>query len=591
MNILGIISVEVAGNPAACLLKDGKLVAFAEEERFVRVKQARGYFPSRAIQYCLDEGEITLENIDYIAYGWDSNLYKFKFPVYLATNFIKHKLFRRHKSHLNYLESKSSDIGSAALSGIKSLICYHPKNVKENIVLGLREIGYIGKRIPPIIFVKHHLAHAATAYYCSGFDESAVLTADGHGEENTIVISHGKGDQVNILKEINIPNSLGWFYSMFTEFLGFDPNEGEVKLMGLTPYGKENDSVKSIIDEILVITSEGISLNTDYTFYNKRSYGKFFSDLLVQQLGHPRGKNEEITQFHKDIAFAVQVRLQEAVIHLSKMALRMTGSKNLCLAGGVALNCKMNGELHKAGIAERIFVQPVSHDAGAALGAAMVVAMDKGDNCRFKMEHLYFGPEYTEEQIEKVLKRNRISYRKSNNIAFEGAKKMADGEIIGWFQGRMECGPRALGGRSILADPRRKEMKDRVNDLVKFRENWRPFAFSIQEEYITEYLKKPTVAPFMIMAFDVADNKINDIQGAMHLVDNTTRPHTVNKKINPLYWQLIEEFREITGVPGILNTSFNVKGEPIVCSPEDALRCFYGTGMDVLIIGNFIIEK
>ena len=273
------------------------------------------------------------------------------------------------------------------------------------------------------------------------------------------------------------------------------------------------------------------------------------------------------------------------------MAIRLAGTDRLCLAGGVALNCKMNGEIHRRGIAREIFIQPIAYDGGVSLGAAMVAAMERGDDCRFTMDHLYWGPDYSNEKIKALLKANRVPHRLSGCAAEEGARMIAEGKIVGWFQGRMECGPRALGARSILADPRRPDMKDLVNDRVKFRESWRPFALSILEESFPEYVKKPAPSPFMNMAFEVAENKRESIPSAMHWIDRTTRPQTVSRKTNPRYWELIDCFRRITEVPGVLNTSFNVKDEPIVCTPRDALRCFYGTGLDALIMGDFVLEK
>ena len=590
MNILGIIYLEGSIHPAACLLQNGKLVLFMEEERLIRTKQAKGYFPSHAITACLKEGNIGLNDVDYIAFGWDSNLYKFEYPLFQTRSFLSHllkKLFSGSKAILN----DRPNMGSAALSGIKSILSYHPASVKQSIRLGLNDAGYIHEKVPPVIFVKHHLAHAATAFYCSGFDEAAVLTFDGHGEQNTITIYKGTEKELKLLKEINIPHSLGWFYSAFTEYLGWSPNEGEVKLMGLAPYGAFDPEINKVMDEIISINGEGVSINPDYLFYNKRSYGQFFSDLLVEKLGLPRSKNDEITERHKNIAFAVQAKVEEAGVSLSKLALRLAGSKNLCLSGGVALNCKMNGVIHKSGIAENIFVQPVSYDTGAALGAAMVVAMEKGDDCRFKMDHAYYGTCFSDDEIKTVLDRNKINYTYRNDIPAYGAKLITEGKIVGWFQGRMEAGARALGGRSILADPRDSDMKDKVNDYVKFRENWRPFAVSILEEHITDYLVKPADAPFMMMAFDVINEKVSEIQSSLHTGDNTTRPQSVSRRTNPVYWELINDFKKLTGVPAVLNTSFNIKGEPVVCSPSDALRCFYGTGIDVLLIGNYVIEK
>lgn len=590
MNVLGLISCDVSGHPSACVLKDGVLVAFAEEERFVRVKQALGFFPSRAIRYCLGEAGLALADIDHIAFGWDANAYRFRFPWFLAKSFVRHKLRPGHVQVRPAAGGRPA-LGSAVGSGLRSLLSFQPATLMERIVLGLRDAGCREDRIPPVTYVKHHLAHAASAFYCSGFEESAVLVFDGHGEENTTTIFRGDGRQLTLLKAIDIPDSLGWFYSAFTEFLGWNPNEGEVKLMGLAPFGKADAAIDRLVSEVLQLTGDGFRVDADFLFYGRRSYGKFFSDALVDRLGRPRAQGEPITDVHRAIARAVQRRLEEAGLHLATLAMRLAGSRRLCMAGGVALNCKMNGEIHKAGIADEIFVQPVSHDGGVSLGAALVVAMAGGDDARFRMEHAYWGPEYSNDRIEASLKANRVPYRRVADLAEEGARRLVDGQIIGWFQGRLECGPRALGARSILADPRPADMKDRVNDRVKFREGWRPFALSILEESFGEYVKRPVASPFMIMAFDVADAHRHEIPSAMHGVDQTTRPQTVSRSTNPKYWNLIDRFRQLTGVPGVLNTSFNIKDEPVVCSPEDALRCFYGTGMDALLIGDFVIEK
>jgi carbamoyltransferase len=591
MNVLGVIAVDVGGHPSACVLKEGKLVAFAEEERFVRVKQALGYFPSQSLRFCLKEARLGLDDVDLIAFGWDANAYRFRFPAFLAGSFLRNRLLPRRRRSPRRAASTRPRLGSAVMSGIRSLVSFQPKTLTENIVLGLREAGFTEERIPPIVFIKHHLAHAASAFYASGFEESAILVFDGHGEENSTTVFRGQGKKIELLREINIPHSLGWFYSAFTEFLGFNPNEGEVKLMGLAPFGGPNPEIAARLDGILEITEDGFRVDPDCLFYGQRSYGKFFSDRIVERFGPPRGRYEEITSWHKDLAWAVQTRLEEAGIHLARLATRLAGSENLCLAGGVALNCKMNGEIWKRDLARRMFVQPVAYDAGVSLGAAMVAATARGDDCRFLMDHLQWGPEYSNAEIAAFLDSSRVPYRRSERVADEGARLIAAGKIVGWFQGRMEAGPRALGGRSILADPRPPEMKDRVNDRVKFREAWRPFALSILEEHFPDYVKKPTASPFMIMAFEVNEEKAASIQSAMHWVDRTTRPQTVSRKTQPLYWELIECFRRLTGVPGVLNTSFNVKDEPIVCTPRDAVRCFYGTGMDALLIGDAILEK
>ena len=589
MNVLGLIYQEEFGHPAACLLQDGKLVAFAEEERFVRVKQAQGYFPGRSIRYCLRTADLSLSDVDFIAFGWDANRYTFYYPLFLGLSYLKNVVLRRKERAK--VGGERQNQGSAVISGLKDILSNHPRSMKQEITFGLRKAGFVEERVPPVVFVKHHLAHAATAFYCSGLPESAVLVFDGHGEENTVTFWRGSGDQLELLHKIDVPNSLGWFYSLFTEYLGWNPNEGEVKLMALAPFGKPDAELQKLVEDILHITPTGIELNTDYTFYNDRSYGRFFSDLLVEKLGLPRGPDEVITDRHHDIAFAVQTRLEQAGIHLAKLCLQYAGSRNLCLAGGVALNCKMNGVIHRERLADHFFVQPISYDAGVALGAALVVAQKHGLDPRFELTHLHWGPEFSGEQIEAVLKRNKLRYRRTDEIERVAARLIADGKIIGWFQGRLEAGPRALGGRSILADPRGPNMKDQVNHYVKFREGWRPFALSILDEEKEKYLVRPSDSPFMVKAFLVQEDKEADIQSGMHWIDHSTRPQTVREETHPRYWKLIKEFQGITGVPAVLNTSLNVKGEPIVCTPEDALRCFFGTGMDALVLGDYLVEK
>jgi carbamoyltransferase len=588
MNTLGIIFHSDFGHPAACLLKDGELVALGEEERFVRVKGAKGYFPGHSIRYCLEAGGIALKDVGGIAFGWDANKYTFSYPLFLGRSFLRHRFLKRRAVPSEHLGRRSQ--GSALIDGLKDILSTHPRSLKQSIVFGFREAGF-HEDLPPITFVNHHLCHAATAFYCSGLPESAVLVFDGHGEEDTITIWKGQGDRLTPVRKTRIPHSLGWFYALFTEFLGWNPNEGEVKLMGLAPFGKPDKEIQDVVDSILLLEEDSVALDSDYTFFNQRSYGRFFSDLLVDKLGMPRGKEEEITDHHRAIAAAVQSRLEQAGVHLARAALKLTDSRNLCLAGGVALNCKMNGHIHAQGFVDNLFVQPVSYDAGAALGAAQVVAHESGDAVRFRMEHVYYGPSYGNEEIESVLRRNRIAFRKGVDVAAEAARFIYDGRIVAWFQGGMEVGPRTLGARSILADPRDPAMKDKVNDLVKFRENWRPFALSVLEEHKQDYLERAIDSPFMIMAFGVPEEKRKDIPSAMHWVDHSTRPQTVSRKTSPLYWKLINELKALSGVPCVLNTSFNIRGEPVVCSPSDALRCFFGTGLDVLVIGDYIVEK
>jgi carbamoyltransferase len=590
MNVLGVFGATDVVHPAACLLRDGRLIAFAEEERFARVKQACGLFPARAMAWCLREARLVPGDVDAMAFGWDANVNWLRMPVSMAQSFVGSRL-SRSRATASAPPPGRPEMGAAALAGLQTLLHLHPWNLQERLILAFRDGGFVRDPIPPLRFYKHHLCHAATAFYCSGMKEAAVLVFDGHGEERTVSIYHGEGRSLREVRHVGLPHSLGWFYCATTEYLGWDANEGEVKLMGLAPYGRPNASLRSFFEAFLQLTPDGVRIDPDCIFYGRRSYGRFFGDKVADRLGPPRAPDEEITQHHRDIAFAVQRRLEEAALHLARLALRDTGSRNLCVAGGVALNCKMTGALHRAHLADHLFVQPLAYDAGAALGAAMLAAEYAGDDCRFVMEHVHYGPAYNDAEIEAVLRRNGLVYRHCHDIADAAAGLVAEGKVVGWFQGRMEAGPRALGGRSILADPRDAAMSDTVNDKVKFRERWRPFALSILAERAADYLVDAVDAPFMVMAFEVVRERQADIAAALHSEDRTTRPHTVRRDVNPLFWALIDAFRRRTGVPGVLNTSFNVKGEPVVCSPTDAIRCFYGSGMDALAIGSFLVEK
>jgi carbamoyltransferase len=591
VNVLGVFGATDVVHPAACLLRDGRLVAFAEEERFARVKQASGLFPAQAMAWCLREGGLSLGEVDALAYGWDANVNWGRMPLSMASSFVSSRLTNSAPKRRSAAAPGRPPLGSAALAGLQTLLHLHPWNLQERLILALRDGGFVRDPIPPVRFFQHHLCHAATAFFCSGLSEAAVLVFDGHGEERTVSIYHGTGRSLREVRHIGLPHSLGWFYSASTEYLGWDANEGEVKLMGLAPYGGPDPMLRAFFEEFLQLTPNGVRIDPDCIFYGRRSYGRFFGDKMADRLGPPRAPAEEITQRHRDIAFAVQQRLEEASLHLARLALRETGSRNLCVAGGVALNCKMTGALHGEGIADHLFVQPLSYDAGVALGAAMLAAEQAGDDSRFPMEHLQYGPSYDDAAIEAVLRRNGLRYRRSEDIAEDAAALVADGKVVGWFQGRMEAGPRALGGRSIIADPRAASMSDTVNDKVKFRERWRPFALSILAERAADYLVTPVDSPFMVMAFAVVPGREAEIPAALHEGDHTTRPQTVRRDVSPLFWALIDAFYRRTGVPGVLNTSFNVKGEPIVCSPTDAVRCFYGTGMDAMAIGSFLLEK
>lgn len=572
MNILGIFSY--SRDPSACLIIDGELIAMAEEERFTRIKHAENQFPKNAIKFCLEKGRIKMSNLDYISMGWDVD----KYPEKIANHF---------KMTSELLPAKDNKTIEWELNQVEK---FKREVYEKKIIGGLLDCGYTREEIPSIVFKGHHYCHAVSAYLASGFKDASIITADGHGELNCTVLWEVKDGQFRKIKEINIPHSLGWFYAAFTRFTGFKIYSGEGKTMGLAPYGKPRKIFRDAVCEMLKLSEGSYEVDPTYLFHQKRTIANEFSDKFADIFGEYRINDKaEIKENHEDAAYEAQRRLEEVGLHLAEYLIDRTGIPNLCLAGGVALNCKMNGYIHRSNKVENIFIQPVSGDDGTSLGAAMAVYLEKFlDTSKFKMEHVYLGPSYSDVKIREALDSKGLTYKKVDNIEELVAKLLAEGKIIGWFQGRMEVGPRALGSRSILADPRDASMKDIVNAKVKFREGWRPFCPSILSEYIEDYLIKPCYHPFMILTFKIKEDKIGLIPSVVH-IDGTARPQVVKKEVNERYWNLINEFRKLTDVPVLLNTSFNVKGEPIVCTPEDGVNCYLKTGIDVLAIGDYLI--
>jgi carbamoyltransferase len=409
---------------------------------------------------------------------------------------------------------------------------------------------------------------------------------DGRGAWEATSIWHGKSGRIEHVQTIPFPNSIGGFYSAFTEYLGFVPNSDEWKVMGLAPYGEPGVNLDAFI------TPETMN-GTPYHVHTKRINGGRNGAVagIAAALGTPRVAESEIEPRHKNIAFAVQDYCERAMMSVVRAALRKTNSKNLCLAGGVALNSKANGKIAAAGIAENLFVQPAASDDGVALGAALAPYLDRGGRLPNRaMRHAYFGPSFDDNAIETALKTYKLRYTHLSDPAAAAAQLLTEGKILGWFQGRMEFGPRALGGRSILADPRDPEMTSKVNNAVKFREWWRPFAPSMKREAAGEFVESATDSPFMILTAQVRQEKQNVIPAVTH-VDGSARPQTVEQTANPVYWRLIDEFGKRTGVPVVMNTSFNLRGEAIVNTPTDAIRTFFSSGMDGLVIGSFLVEK
>jgi len=432
-------------------------------------------------------------------------------------------------------------------------------------------------------FVDHHLAHAISAFAYSGFEDAAVVVMDGRGAWEATTIWHGRNGRLDPVLMIPFPDSVGYFYSEFTEFLGFHRNSDEWKVMGLAPYGKPGVDLSAFID----LKTAPYRIHTRQLAANgATSFGR-----MTALLGSARVAESEIDDRHKNIAYAVQDACETAMMNVVRMAIEKTRCRNVCLAGGVALNSKANGKIIASGLVDNMFVQPAASDDGVALGAALAPYL--GDNGKLPnkpMRHGYWGPCFDDDAIESALRTYKLRYTQLPDPAATAAELLSKGKILGWFQGRMEFGPRALGSRSILADPRDPEMNVKVNNAVKFREWWRPFAPSLKKEAAGEYLESATDSPFMILTAQVRPEKRSVIPSVTH-VDGSARPQTVEKEINPLYWRLIDEFGKRTGVPVIMNTSFNLRGEAIVHTPTDAIRTFFSSGMDALVIGSFLVEK
>ena len=553
---------------AAALLKDGHVICAVEEERFSR-KKFDDDFPHKAIQWCLDESCITPDQIDSVAF-YDKPVLKFE---RLLDNYI-----------------------AVAPRGLYSFLDVIPKWIhrrlwiKNDIKKSLK--GFKGD----IIFPQHHLSHAAHAFYTSPFEESAILTIDGVGEWSTTSYGYAKNDNIKITNDIRWPHSLGLFYSAFTYFLGFKVNEGEYKLMGLSSYGKPK-YYDLIMENLIDVKDDGsIHLNMEYFAftYDKVMTSKKFSKLFGIA---PKLKNEKTLQIHFDIGASAQKVLEDVILKMVNYIHSKTKMKNLCIGGGVALNGVANYKILKEGPFENIHIPPSPGDAGSAVGAAQYLyyiyhknSKNTYDNAQLVKENVYVGPSFSNEKIKSFLDSKNIRYESFDQITLlkKTAQLIADGNIVGWYQGKMEWGPRALGNRSILADPRNEKMKDILNEKIKHRESFRPFAPSIMEEFTSEYFDIDVFSPYMLMVAKV--KQPNKIPAVTH-VDGTARLQTVSSKSNPLYYNLIREFYSITKVPVIINTSMNVMGEPIVNTPEQAYNMILKTDMDYLVMGNYLVVR
>jgi carbamoyltransferase len=445
--------------------------------------------------------------------------------------------------------------------------------------------------MPRIEFVDHHLAHAASTFYASGFDEAAILIMDGSGEERSTSFFHGKALEIQERGAIALPDSLGWFYAAMTAYLGFTAYEEEGFTMGLAPFGSPSLELSEKLDRVLRLGRDGdYTVDPSFTLLGDHSVSEHFGDRMAELFGPARLPGAPLEQRHKDVAFAAQERLEAAALRLARRATEDGRLRSLCLAGGVALNCKMNGVLARSEWVDRVFVQPASHDAGTALGAAMLVAKQDGHDPRFAMDDARWGPAFSPAEVEKALKTAGVAYEAVAAIEERAADAVLAGKVVGWFDGRMEVGPRALGGRSILADASQPGMNDRVNARVKFRDPWRPFCPSLTKGAALRYLERPGEARFMTVAHEVPVARRAEIPSVVH-VDGTTRPQQVEQRTHPRFFRLIERVGRASGRGVVLNTSLNVKGEPIACTPLDALRCLFSSGLDALAIEGFWVGK
>lgn len=602
MNILGISAFY--HDSAATITQNGEIIAAAQEERFTRIKHDPA-FPTKAVEYCLLESGLTLDKLDAIVF-YDKPLLKFE------------RLLETYYAF--------------SPSGLRSFLTAIPVWLKEKMFLKrmlyeeLFKIGEFDKKKVKLLFPEHHLSHAASAYYPSPFEESAVLTIDGVGEWATASICHGKGKDMTILKELQFPHSLGLLYSAITYFAGFKVNSGEYKLMGLAPYGDPNSA--NTLRYADIIRTKLIDIQPDGSIWLNQKYFDYATGLRMVKdkeweklFGFARRESETNLQpEHCDFALAAQIVTEEIVILMAKEAKRLTGSDNICLAGGVALNCVANGKLQNAKIFKNVYIQPAAGDAGGALGAALVgeyiyfgQERKVDTNAIDSMKGSYLGPEFSDVDTRLMAKRyNAVHtfYENFEQLAEKTATALADGNVVGWFQGRMEFGPRALGGRSILGDARNEEMQKKLNLKIKYREGFRPFAPSVLAEDATEYFELEGNSPYMLLVHNVQEKRRktlpenyralplmeklyylrSDLPSITH-IDFSARIQTVHKETNPRYWTLINEFKKQTGYGLVVNTSFNVRGEPIVCTPEDAYKCLMRTEMDFLVVGNFIFDK
>lgn len=600
MRILGISAFY--HDSAAALVVDGKIVAAAQEERFTR-KKHDDRFPAHAVRYCLEEAGIDVGHLDAVAF-YDKPLLKFE----------------------RLLETYYAFAPGGFGSFMKAMPVWVGGKLSTRKLLrdGLRDAGATGKEKLKLLFPEHHLSHAASAFYPSPFEEAAILTIDGVGEWSTASICHGKGKGIELLRELKFPHSVGLLYSAFTYFLGFRVNSGEYKLMGLAPYGdptsaRVKDFEERIRRELVTVQEDGSIWLDMRKFHYAQGLRMVKDDVWARIFGFPRRAPESpLEQHHCDLGLAIQRVTEDIVLRMARTARELTGSKNLCMAGGVALNCVANGLLERAGVFERIFVQPAAGDAGGAPGAALAAyhlsfGSERQVNPNDALEGSYLGPAYGDSDIRRVINRYAaVSHQAADeaDLVARTAEALHSGKVVGWFQGRMEFGPRALGNRSILGDPASPEMQLKLNQKIKFRESFRPFAPAVAEEDLATYFEATAPSPYMLMVHPVRRDLQKPLPEGYHAlslrdklyhqrstlpaithIDMSARIQTVSARTNPRFHRLIKAFGQRSGHNVVINTSFNVRGEPIVRTPEEAYRCFMRTEMDVLVINEHIFLK
>jgi len=567
MKILGVnpgIYPPGLHDPSAVLVENGKVLYAVEEERYNRSKHSFNTFPTKTVRNILEKNSLTLSDLDHVAVPWqyEKKLDTLRFHLRKA------------------ITTGDSTLEKAALVKNRLEEATFDKFGRSKIA---DKLSQMPGHCPDIVYHRHHRCHAASAFYPSGFEQALVVSVDGRGEDEATVVWSADESGLQRIHQYEYPNSLGVFYGMVTDFLGYRAQNGEGKVMGLAPYGNENPQIRAALRkeiecgakyDVTAITDAGLNAGVE---------------RLEKILDRPRSQESgKYDQWEKDLAYEAQRLIEEIMQSIVTKYISESGLSKVALAGGVALNCKMNKRIRELEVVDDLFVQPVSHDAGSALGAAW---LPFDPHSVESMETVYWGPEYDNKKIRTLLETNKLTYETPDDLEATVAASLADGKLIGWFQGRMEMGPRALGNRSILADPRSQSSLDRVNEYVKHREGWRPFAPSMLAEAADEYLVDASKSPYMIETFDVREDKQNEIIAVLHPADQTTRPQTVTPEQNKRYHQLISEFQALTGVPVVLNTSFNDNGEPIVNRPVEALKDFYGMGLDMLVLNDYVLSK